>query len=79
MRAAKVAVKPFGCMAAEDAPGRRLVIPEVDRSMVRLLLDLGWPTSCAAVDAAADAAVDTGIDTVATDEVLARSRIGSIV
>ena len=75
MRAAKVAVKPFGCTAAEDAPGRRLVILEVDRLMSVLLLDPGWPTA----DAAVDAAVDTGINIVAIYEVLTRSRRGSIV
>ena len=65
--AADVAVKPFGCMAVEEAVGRRLVIPGVDRSMS--VLD--WPT--------ADTAMDTGIDTAATDEVLARRRRESIL
>ena len=73
MSAADVVAKPFGCTTAEEALGRRLMIPEVDISMSVLLLDLGWPTA----DAAVDIAVGTDIDMVAMDEVLARR--GSIV
>ena len=73
--AADVAVKPFGCMAVEEAVGRRLVISGVDKSMSVLWWDLDWPTA----DAAVDTAMDTGIDTAATDEVLARRRRESIL
>ena len=73
MSAADVAVTPFGCMATDEALGRRPMVPEGDGLEIVLLLnlDLGWPT----VDTFAVTTVNTVIDMVATDEVLGKKRL----